>query len=155
MTGAYDETSRAAVHRVMAERRDVRQGFLMDPVPDDVLLRVLQAAHTAPSVGFSQPWDFLILRNIETRTRVRDLVVQARRAYADSLPAARQHAFAGLKIESVLDTPLNIVVTNDPTRGGRHTLGRHTQPRMSAHSTASAVQNLWLAARADGGPRSR
>ncbi len=150
MTGAYDETSRAAVHRVMVERRDVRQGFLPDPVPDDVLLRVLQAAHTAPSVGFSQPWDFLILRDLETRTRVRDLVVRARRAYADSLPAARQQAFAGLKIESVLDTPLNIVVTNDPTRGGRHTLGRHTQPRMSAHSTASAVQNLWLAARAEG-----
>ena len=150
MTGAYDETSRAAVHRVMAERRDVRQGFRMDPVPDDVLLRVLQAAHTAPSVGFSQPWDFLILRDLETRTRVRDLVVRARQAYAESLPAARQQAFAGLKIESLLDTPLNIVVTNDPTRGGRHTLGRHTQPRMSAHSTASAVQNLWLAARAEG-----
>ena len=150
VTGAYDDSTRRAVHRVMAERRDVRQGFRSEPVPDDVLLRVLESAHAAPSVGFSQPWDFLVLRDVETRTRVRDLVVAARQAYAESLPGARQRAFGGLKVESILDTPLNIVVTSDPTRGGRHTLGRHTQPRMSAYSTALAVQNLWLAARAEG-----
>lgn len=150
MSGAYDEPDRLAVHRVIAERRDVRQGFLMDPVPDEVLTRVLAAAHAAPSVGLSQPWDFLVLRDVATRRRVRELVLQARSAYAESLPAARRRAFAQLKVESVLDTPLNLVVTSDPTRGGRHTLGRHTQPRMSSYSTALAVENLWLAARAEG-----
>ena len=147
---AYADSEREAIRRVMAERRDVRQGFRSDPVPDEVMLRILEAAHTAPSVGFSQPWDFLVLRDRETRTRVRDLVQQARQAYAHSLPGGRQRAFGGLKIESILDTPLNLVVTSDPTRGGRHTLGRHTQPRMSAYSTALAVENLWLAARAEG-----
>ncbi|MCW2616646.1 MAG: 5,6-dimethylbenzimidazole synthase [Frankiales bacterium] len=150
MTGAYDDQTREAVHRVIAERRDVRRGFRLDPVPDDVLLRVLQATHAAPSVGFSQPWDLLVLRDVQTRTRVREIVLEGRAAYAESLPAARQRAFADLKVESILDTPLNVVVTSDPTRGGRHTLGRHTQPLMAGYSTACAVQNLWLAARAEG-----
>lgn len=150
MTSAYDDDSRLAVHRVIAERRDVRQGFTPDPVADDVLLRLLEAAHAAPSVGFSQPWDVLVLRDVALRARVRERVLAARQAYADSLPAARQRAFVGLKVESILDTPLNLVVTSDPTRGGRHVLGRHTQPQMAAYSTALAVENLWLAARAEG-----
>jgi nicotinate-nucleotide--dimethylbenzimidazole phosphoribosyltransferase len=119
-------------------------------VTDDVLERVLAAAHHAPSVGFSQPWDFLVLRDVETRRKVRALVDQARRRYAASLPAARRAAFAGLKVEAILETPVNVVVTNDPTRGGRHVLGRHSQPKMAAFSTACAVENLWLAARAEG-----
>lgn len=131
-------------------RRDVRTGFRLDPIPDDVLLRVLDAAHHAPSVGFSQPWDFLVVRDLATRERVRAIVHCERDRYAASLPAARAAAFAGLKVESILDTPLNVVVTSDATRGGRHVLGRQTQPQMAAFSTACAVQNLWLAARAEG-----
>src|SRR5207302_5024799 len=65
-------------------------------------------------------------------------------------PASRAAAFAALKVEAILETPVNIVVTSDATRGGRHVLGRQTQPRMAAFSTACAVQNLWLAARAEG-----
>ena len=131
-------------------RRDVRTGFRLDPIPDDVLLRVLDAAHHAPSVGFSQPWDFLVVRDVPTRERVRTIVHRDRDRYAASLPAARAAAFARLKVESILDTPLNVVVTSDPTRGGRHVLGRQTQPQMASFSTACAVQNLWLAARAEG-----
>jgi nicotinate-nucleotide--dimethylbenzimidazole phosphoribosyltransferase len=130
-------------------RRDVRTGFRLDPVPDDVLTRVLDAAHHAPSVGFSQPWDFLVIRDEATRRRVRDLVHRDRDRYAASLPRARAQAFAQLKVEAILETPLNLVVTSDATRGGRHVLGRMTQPRMAAFSTACAVQNLWLAARAE------
>jgi len=136
---------------VLHSRRDVRSGFLPDrPVADDVLRRVLEAAHAAPSVGFAQPWDFLILRDRAVRERVHARVAAARAAYADSLPAARATAFRELKVEAILDTPLNIAVTCDPTRGGRHTLGRHTQPSMAPYSTVGAVQNLWLAARAEG-----
>jgi len=131
-------------------RRDVRRGFRLDPVPDAVLTRVLDAAHHAPSVGFSQPWDFLILRDRAVRERVQRIVHRERDRYAASLPAARARAFAGLKVEAILETPVNVVVTSDPTRGGRHVLGRQTQPQMAAFSTACAVQNLWLAARAEG-----
>jgi nicotinate-nucleotide--dimethylbenzimidazole phosphoribosyltransferase len=147
---AFDSDTRAAVYRVIGQRRDVRQGFLPDPVPDDVLTRVLAAGHAAPSVGLSQPWDFLVLRDLTTRRAIQDLVQRAREDFARSLPGARGRAFRGLKIEAILDTPLNLVVTSDSTRGGRHTLGRHTQPKMAAYSTALAVQNLWLAARAEG-----
>ncbi|MFF4245295.1 nicotinate-nucleotide--dimethylbenzimidazole phosphoribosyltransferase [Streptomyces sp. NPDC001822] len=146
----YDDAEREAVLRVMRERRDIRNGFRGDPIPHEVLLRVLEAAHTAPSVGHSQPWDFVVIRSAETRRSMHELAQRQREAYAKSLPKARAKQFKELKIEAILDTPVNIVVTADPTRGGRHTLGRHTQPQMAPYSSALAVENLWLAARAEG-----
>ncbi|MFF4397692.1 nicotinate-nucleotide--dimethylbenzimidazole phosphoribosyltransferase [Streptomyces sp. NPDC001480] len=146
----YDDAEREAVLRVMRERRDIRNGFRGDPIPHEVLLRVLEAAHTAPSVGHSQPWDFVVIRSAETRRSMHELAMRQRDAYAKSLPKGRAKQFKELKIEAILDTPVNIVVTADPTRGGRHTLGRHTQPQMAPYSAALAVENLWLAARAEG-----
>ncbi|MFC8429102.1 nicotinate-nucleotide--dimethylbenzimidazole phosphoribosyltransferase [Streptomyces sp. NPDC057253] len=147
---AYDDAEREAVLKVMRERRDIRNGFRSDPIPHEVLLRVLEAAHTAPSVGHSQPWDFVVIRSAETRGAMHELAQRQRDAYAKSLPKGRAKQFKELKIEAILDTPVNIVVTADPTRGGRHTLGRHTQPQMAPYSAALAVENLWLAARAEG-----
>ncbi|MFF4636741.1 nicotinate-nucleotide--dimethylbenzimidazole phosphoribosyltransferase [Streptomyces olivaceus] len=147
---AYDDAERAAVLKVMRERRDIRNGFRSDPIPHEVLLRVLEAAHTAPSVGHSQPWDFVVIRSEDTRRAMHELAMRQRDAYAKSLPKGRAKQFKELKIEAILDTPVNIVVTADPTRGGRHTLGRHTQPQMAPYSSALAVENLWLAARAEG-----
>ncbi|MFJ8821978.1 nicotinate-nucleotide--dimethylbenzimidazole phosphoribosyltransferase [Streptomyces sp. NPDC102467] len=146
----YDDAEREAVLRVMRERRDIRNGFRSDPIPHEVLLRVLEAAHTAPSVGHSQPWDFVVIRSAETRRTMHELAMRQKDAYAKSLPKGRAKQFKELKIEAILDTPVNIVVTADPTRGGRHTLGRHTQPQMAPYSSALAVENLWLAARAEG-----
>ncbi|MFE9849997.1 nicotinate-nucleotide--dimethylbenzimidazole phosphoribosyltransferase [Streptomyces sp. NPDC005576] len=146
----YDEAEREAVLRVMRERRDIRNGFRSDPIPHEVLLRVLEAAHHAPSVGHSQPWDFVVIRSAETRRSMHELAQRQRDAYAKSLPKGRAKQFREMKIEAILDTPVNIVVTADPTRGGRHTLGRHTQPQMAPYSSALAVENLWLAARAEG-----
>ena len=146
----YAPGERHVVHRVIAERRDVRRGFLPLPVPDDVLSRVLEAAHRAPSVGLSQPWDFLLIRDVATRRKVHDLATAQRDAFAAGLPADRRQAFDGLKIEAIVDTPLNIAVTCDAGRGGRHVLGRHADPRTTWFSVAIAIQNLWLAARAEG-----
>ncbi|GAA1612581.1 hypothetical protein GCM10009789_78530 [Kribbella sancticallisti] len=146
----YAVGERDVVHRVLAERRDVRRGFLDRPIADDVLTRVLESAHRAPSVGLSQPWDFVLVRDLATRRKVHDLAVAQRDAFAASLPADRRSAFDGLKIEAILDTPLNIAVTCDPGRGGRHVLGRHADPRTTWFSAAIAIQNLWLAARAEG-----
>lgn len=146
----YPPTERDVVHRVLAERRDVRRGFVDKPIADDVLMRVLESAHRAPSVGLSQPWDFLLIRDIATRRKVHDLATAQRDAFAASLPPDRRQAFDGLKIEAILDTPLNIAVTCDPGRGGRHVLGRHADPRTTWFSAAIAIQNLWLAARAEG-----
>ncbi|PVZ09467.1 nicotinate-nucleotide--dimethylbenzimidazole phosphoribosyltransferase [Actinomycetospora cinnamomea] len=147
---ALEPGDREALHRVLRARRDVRTGFVDTPVDDERLQRVLAAAHCAPSVGFSQPWDFLVLRAPDLRAELAALARQQRDAFAATLPAARARAFAALRVEAIREAPLGIVVTCDATRGGRHVLGRHTQPRMAAHSVAGAVQNLWLAARAEG-----
>ncbi|MFD7905296.1 nicotinate-nucleotide--dimethylbenzimidazole phosphoribosyltransferase [Kitasatospora sp. NPDC059747] len=146
----YDDAGRDAVHQVIRERRDIRNGFRPDAIPHEVLIRVLEAAHTAPSVGYSQPWDFVVIRSAKTRRRMHALAERQREAYADSLPKGRAKQFREIKIEAILETPVNIVVTADRTRGGRHTLGRHTQPQMAPYSAALAVENLWLAARAEG-----
>jgi nicotinate-nucleotide--dimethylbenzimidazole phosphoribosyltransferase len=146
----YPDEQREAVYRVIAERRDVRQGFRPDPVPADVLGRVLTAAHQAPSVGLSQPWDFIVITDRSRREQIAALARRHRDEFAAGLPGARVRAFDRLKIESILDTPVNIVVTCDRTRGGRHTLGRHVQPQTAEFSSVLAVANLWLAARAEG-----
>ncbi|MEV0192112.1 nicotinate-nucleotide--dimethylbenzimidazole phosphoribosyltransferase [Kitasatospora purpeofusca] len=146
----YDDLGREAVHQVIRERRDIRNGFRPDAIPHEVLIRVLEAAHTAPSVGYSQPWDFVVIRSAKTRRKMHELAERQREAFADSLPKGRAKQFKEIKIEAILETPVNIVVTADRTRGGRHTLGRHTQPQMAPYSAALAVENLWLAARAEG-----
>ncbi|WP_281377071.1 nicotinate-nucleotide--dimethylbenzimidazole phosphoribosyltransferase [Streptomyces harbinensis] len=140
----------AAVHRLMREPRDVRDGFLPDPIPHEVLLRVLESAHTAPTSGHAQPWDFVIIRSAETRTQVHELAVRQHDAYAKSLPKGRAKQFKELKTDAILRTPVNIVVTADPTRGGRHATHPQQRPQLAPYSSALAVENLWLAARAEG-----
>jgi nicotinate-nucleotide--dimethylbenzimidazole phosphoribosyltransferase len=147
---AFPAREQEAVYRVLRERRDVRRNFRPDPVPAEVLQRVLAAAHLAPSVGFSQPWDFIVITDPGRRARIRALAEQSRLTFAAALPAARARAFDRLKTEAILQAPVNIVVTCDPTRGGRHTLGRHAQPQTAEYSSVLAVANLWLAARAEG-----
>ena len=146
----FGDDTRRALRQIIAARRDVRRRFLPTPVPDEVLDRVLQAAHQAPSVGLTQPWDFLILTDPAVRTRVADHVEEERRRFAASLPTARARAFSDLKVEAVRESPLNLVVTSTLERGGAHVLGRFTQPEMAHYSTCLAVQNLWLTARAEG-----
>ena len=147
---AFPPPAVEAIHDVIRLRRDIRRGFTMEAIDDAVLTRVLTAAHRAPSVGLSQPWDFLLITDLEQRRRIQHLAASQRDAFAATLPTPRARAFDGLKVEAILQTPLNIVVTCDPTRGGPFTLGRHADPRMAPFSTSLAVQNLWLAARAEG-----
>jgi nicotinate-nucleotide--dimethylbenzimidazole phosphoribosyltransferase len=147
---ALDQRDIDAFYRLAAARRDIRNGFRPDSVDNAALTRVLAAAHQAPSVGLSQPWDFLVIRERATRERVHALARQQREVFARSLPRSRALEFRDLKIEAILETPVNIAVTCDPTRGGRHVLGRHAQPQVATYSSVCAVQNLWLAARAEG-----
>jgi nicotinate-nucleotide--dimethylbenzimidazole phosphoribosyltransferase len=139
-----------ALRHIIEARRDVRRRFLGTAVPDDVLDRVLRAAHKAPSVGLSQPWDFLILTDQAVRTRVAEHVEEERRRFADSLPASRARTFSNLKVEAIREAPMNLVVTSTLERGGAHVLGRYTQPEMAHYSTCLAIENLWLTARAEG-----
>lgn len=144
----YDDDARAAVHRAIAERRDVRR-FRPDPVPEDVLRRVLEAAHRAPSVGLMQPWRLIVVRSLDTRMAVRQLAQRERLRQADRFDERARH-FLDQKIEGVVEAPLGICVCCDHGDPETEVLGRGTIPETDVYSTACAVQNLWLAARAEG-----
>jgi len=118
---------------VIAERRDVRQGFRPDPVPPEILGRVLAAAHQAPSVGFSQPWDFIVITDRARRERIAALASRHRDAFAADLPGARARAFDRLKIESILDTPVTSwSAATGPAAAGTRWAGRPSRgPRTS------------------------
>ncbi|WP_188849202.1 5,6-dimethylbenzimidazole synthase [Aureimonas glaciei] len=147
--GPFGDADRAAVYRAIATRRDIRSEFLPDPIDPAALARLLDAAHHAPSVGFMQPWNFLLLRSIETRARVHAAFVRANAEAADLFGDAKQALYRQLKLEGILKAPLNICVTCDRARGGT-VLGRTHNAEMDLYSTVCAVQNLWLAARAEG-----
>jgi nicotinate-nucleotide--dimethylbenzimidazole phosphoribosyltransferase len=150
VSNTFDDQARATLRQIIASRRDVRRRFLPTPIPDDVLERILQAAHLAPSVGLSQPWDFLILTDTDRKDAVAEHVEEERLRFAASLPPARAHTFNDLKVEAIREAPMNIVVTSTLERGGAHVLGRFTQPEMAHYSTCLAIENLWLTARAEG-----
>jgi 5,6-dimethylbenzimidazole synthase len=148
LADAFDMNARAAVYAAIQTRRDVRR-FRPDAVTDDALRRVLDAAHHAPSVGYMQPWSFIVVRSTETRRRVLDLYERERQAAACFYDEPRRSAYLAFKLQGILDAPINICVTCDPTRGGE-VLGRNSMPETDVYSTCLAVQNLWLAARAEG-----
>ncbi|MFC5730510.1 MULTISPECIES: 5,6-dimethylbenzimidazole synthase [Nocardioides] len=139
-----------ALYDVIARRRDVRAEFTGEPVPDEVLLRVLDAAHRAPSVGMSQPWDFVLVRDSATRRTFRDHVAGERDTFAASLPPERRATFDRIKVEGICESSLGVVVTHSQSRGGAHVLGRHAIADAGLYSTVLAIQNLWLAATAEG-----
>jgi 5,6-dimethylbenzimidazole synthase len=145
----FPDADRDAVYRAVHRRRDVRH-FRTDPVDDALVLRVLAAAHRAPSVGFMQPWTFTVIRSPETRSMVRELYLRERQAAACFYDEPRRGEFLALKLEGICEAPVNICVSCDPTRGGTHVLGRNSQPETDVYSTCCAVENLWLAARAEG-----
>jgi 5,6-dimethylbenzimidazole synthase len=143
-------TGQASFYEVIERRRDVRAEFTGERLEDDVLTRILGAAHRAPSVGMSQPWDFVVVESVETRQAFRDHVTSERELFRESLPAERQETLDRIKIEGICESSVGIVVTHDAARGGPHVLGRHTIADTGLYSTCLAIQNLWLAATAEG-----
>lgn len=147
---SFSARERDAVYKAIFTRRDVRDQFLPDPIPEDVLKRLLEAAHHAPSVGFMQPWNFITIRSRSVRDRVADAFGRANDEAAKMFPQERQSRYKALKLEGIRKAPLNICVTCDRDRGGDVVLGRTHNQSMDLYSTVCAVQNLWLAARAEG-----
>jgi len=135
---------------VVRSRRDVRAEFTGAPLAEQVLERVLAGAHAAPSVGMTQPWDFILVRDLETLRRFASHVAEKRVEFGASLPADRAATFAPIKVEGIVESGLGVVVTHDQSRGGEHVLGRASVADTGVFSTVLAVQNLWLAATAEG-----
>ena len=148
--GAFSVQEREAVYRAIRSRRDVRDQFLPDPLAEDLIARLLEAAHSAPSVGFMQPWNFLVVRDATRREAVWQAFSRANAEAAELFSGEQQKTYLSLKLEGIRKAPVGICVTCDPTRGGPVVLGRTHNPRMDSYSTVCAVQNLWLAARAEG-----
>ncbi len=144
----YEDDALEAVHRVIAERRDIRR-FRPDPVPGDVLERVLAAAHRAPSVGLMQPWRLIVVEQMAPRVAIRDVAARERLRQADRFDE-RARQFLDQKIEGIVEAPLGICVCCHHGAPGEEILGRGTIPETDVYSTACAIQNLWLAARAEG-----
>jgi 5,6-dimethylbenzimidazole synthase len=145
---SFSATERQAVYRAIAERRDMRR-FVSDAVvEEDVLARLLHAAHCAPSVGLMQPWRFIRITDTGLRTRIHTLVDEERVRTAEAL-GARGDEFLALKVEGILEcAELFVVALSDDRQ--RHVFGRRTLPQMDLASVSCAIQNLWLAARAEG-----
>ncbi len=146
---AMDSDAREGLYRVVSARRDVRR-FRPDPVPDDVLRRVLGAAHAAPSVGHSQPWRFVVVRDPDIRDRAAILTDRERLRQAALLEPDAARRLLDLQLEGVREAPLGVVVCCDRRTPAAGVLGRATFPDADVWSCAAAIQNLWLAARAEG-----
>jgi 5,6-dimethylbenzimidazole synthase len=150
MAGPFSDSEIAAVYRAIHSRRDVRNEFLSEPIPDDLLQCLLTAAHAAPSVGYMQPWNFLVIRDEANRRAVHSIFHDANLEAADRLEGEQKRRYMALKLEGIIKAPVNICVTCDRKRGGDFVLGRTHNPNMDLYSTVCAVQNFWLAARAEG-----
>ncbi len=137
------------LYEAIFRRRDIRN-FLSDEVPDEILARIIVAAHHAASVGYTQPWDFIVVRDLERRRKVKRVFEEERVRNAAQFTGERLRKFLGLKLEGILEAPLNLVVTCAPDRFGPAVLGKVSIRDVEVYSTCLAVGNLWLAARAEG-----
>jgi len=149
---SYPDQDKEAIYRVIAERRDMRH-FLPTPVAPEILTKILHAAHHAPSVGLMQPWRFIRITDINTRQQIHQLVDQERihtaQAIGEHENSARMAEFLRLKVEGILECGELIVVTLCDKRE-EHIFGRRTLPEMDIASVSCAIQNMWLASRAEG-----
>jgi 5,6-dimethylbenzimidazole synthase len=146
---AFPAEYQRGLYEAIFRRRDVRS-FIPDAVPDEALARIIVAAHHAASVGFTQPWDFIVVRDIERRREVRRNFEEERALNAGQFTGDRLRKFLALKLEGILEAPLNLIVTCEPDRFGAAVLGKVSVREVEVYSTCLAVGNLWLAARAEG-----
>lgn len=147
---AFSNSECAAVYRAIAERRDVRRGFVDTPLPESLINRLLVAAHSAPSVGLMQPSRFIVIRDHGVRKAVHEIFAAANSQALENYAGDQATRYSGLKLEGILEAPQNLCVLCDPGSGRGHGLGRQTMPETAVYSTVCAIQNLWLAARSEG-----
>ncbi len=145
----FTAAERRAVYRAIYERRDIRAQFLSTPLAPGVLGRLLDAAHHGPSVGFMQPWDFIVIEDSAVRRAVHDCFREANCRAAERYQGEQRSIYSRLKLEGILEAPVNLCVTCDRERPRGAGLGRQTDPSTDLYSTVCAVENLWLAARAE------
>lgn len=150
MNGDFSQEEKNGFYKAVFSRRDVRSHFTPKPIDDKTLSRILNAAHHAPSVGFSQPWNFILIKDIETRSKVKESFDNERKRSATLIEDPKRSKYLSLRLEGILASAVNVCVTYDPTKFGPFVIGRSSIPETGIYSVCCAIQNLWLAARTEG-----
>lgn len=150
MTEDFTEEEKKGLYKAIYSRRDVRSHFTSRSIDDDVLARILNAAHHAPSVGFSQPWNFILIKEMITKKKIKDSFEQEKNRSSKLIEESKRSKYLSFKLEGILESPINLCVTYDPTKFGPFVIGRTSIPEAGLYSVCCAVQNLWLAARTEG-----
>jgi len=150
MSNNFNEQEKDGLYKAIFSRRDVRSHFTSEPIDDEILTRILNAAHHAPSVGFSQPWNFILIKNEETRKKIKESFILENKKASELVEDPKKSKYLSLKLEGILESAINLCVTYDPTKFGPFVIGRTSIPEAGIYSVCCAIQNLWLASRAEG-----
>jgi 5,6-dimethylbenzimidazole synthase len=150
LTDNFTEEEKKGFYKAIYSRRDVRSHFISKPIEDDILSKILHAAHHAPSVGFSQPWNFILVKDIKTKNKIKESFEAEKNRSAQLVEEPKRSKYISFKLEGILESPVNICVTYDPTKFGPFVIGRSSIPEVGLYSVCCAIQNLWLSARTEG-----
>ena len=150
MNEEFSDDEKAGFYKAIYSRRDVRSHFTAEPIDDKVLTKILNAAHHAPSVGFSQPWNFILIKSQKTKNKIKESFEIEHARASEKLDGSKKSEYLALKLEGIIESPVNICVTYDPTKFGPFVIGRTSIPETGIYSVCCAIQNMWLSARAEG-----
>jgi len=150
MSNNFNQEEKDGLYKAIFSRRDVRSHFTSESIDDEIITRVLTAAHHAPSVGFSQPWNFILIKDQETRRKIKESFSLENKKASELIEDPKKSKYLSLKLEGILESAINLCITYDPTKFGPFVIGRTSIPEAGIYSVCCAVQNLWLAARAEG-----
>ena len=150
MTENFTDEEKRGFYKAIYSRRDVRSHFVPKPIEDAVLSKILNAAHHAPSVGFSQPWNFILIKNPDTKKRIKESFEEEKARSSRLVEEPKKSKYLSFKLEGIMESPVNLCVTYDPTKFGPFVIGRSSIPEAGLYSVCCAIQNLWLSARAEG-----
>ena len=150
MTDDFSENEKRGFYKAIYSRRDVRSHFISKPIKDDILSKILHAAHHAPSVGFSQPWNFILIKDVNTKKKIKESFEEEKNRSSQLVEEPKRSKYLSFKLEGILESPVNLCVTYDPTKFGPFVIGRSSIPEAGLYSVCCAIQNLWLSARTEG-----
>jgi len=150
MNEEFSKEEKNGFYKAIFSRRDVRSHFTSRPIDEEIIMKILEAAHHAPSVGFSQPWNFILIKDNKTKKKIKESFEKEREHSAKLVEEPRRSKYLSFKLEGIIDAPVNICVTYDPSKFGPFVIGRTSIPETGIYSVCCAVQNLWLASRAEG-----
>ena len=150
MANNFTEEEKNGFYKAIYSRRDVRSHFTSKPIDEKILVKILQAAHHAPSVGFSQPWNFILIKDTETKRKIKQSFDEEKERSAKLIEDPKRSKYLSFKLEGILESPVNLCVTYDPTKFGPFVIGRSSIPEAGLYSVCCAIQNLWLSARTEG-----